>query len=553
MANITTQDRIARQLDSWVMDTDGLSMLQHFDYPETWSYEGNAAFTAGGAKFGKGCVHFPDTSSKAVVTNNTGMFDLSPLGNYEAECFVKFSDTNSSGSILKFGNLALTVNNDTIKMFNNALNTTQNSGYSFYGRHAFKYFSNTLTWADAKTACENLGGHLATSTSAEKNAFLATLTTAVAWLGGTDKAEEGTWLWITGEEWSYTNWHDNPSQPDNYQGTQHYLEINFGSSGNWGDDNATSTYGYICEWDFDVSADAFVPATSISLASNTFNLERSKLMLVDASGYSFYGGHTFKYFSNALYWEQAKAACEHLGGHLATSTSSEKNAFLMSLSNNSAIHLGCSYNSETWQWITGEEWSYTNWTENWPSNADTNPYGYINAGGAWMNGSTNYWGYVCEWDFDMRDLSPYDNSTWVNAWHHLLLRITDGYAYIFVDGVQALKAYISSQTAIAPERVELGGYVGYMDEFAFRRNAGTGTPTVPTEAYEMSTPTKIPTKDAPVTRVAWSAEGLPEGLTLSESGQLTGHPTTAGSYDSTVTVTTNWGTASKTVRIVVNS
>ena len=57
--------------------------------------------------------------------------------------------------------------------------------------------------------------------------------------------------------------------------------------------------------------------------------------------------------------------------------------------------------------------------------------------------------------------------------------------------------------------------------------------------------------NAPVTRVSWSAENLPDGLSLSESGVLSGHPTTAGSYESTVTVTTNWGTASKTVRIVV--
>ena len=51
--------------------------------------------------------------------------------------------------------------------------------------------------------------------------------------------------------------------------------------------------------------------------------------------------------------------------------------------------------------------------------------------------------------------------------------------------------------------------------------------------------------NAPVTRVSWSAENLPDGLSLSESGVLSGHPTTAGSYESTVTVTTNWGTASK--------
>lgn len=284
-------------------------------------------------------------------------------------------------------------------------------------------------------------------------------------------------------------------------------------------------------------------------------------MLVDSSGYSFYGGHTFKYFSNGLYWGQAKAACEYLGGHLATSTSSEKNAFLMSLSNNNVIHLGCSYNSETWQWITGEEWSYTNWTENYPSDADTNPQGYINAGGEWMNGSSAYWGYVCEWDFDIRDLSSYDNSTWFDTWHHILLRLSDTYLTLFIDGSLVLKDYISLQKVLAPAQIELGGFVGCLDEFAFRRNAGNGAPTIPEYPYnttiiqqggsEDSSSTQANTVRAPVTRVAWTAENLPAGVTLSESGLLSGRPTTTGTYNASMSVSTNWGTDTKTLRITV--
>ena len=79
-------------------------------------------------------------------------------------------------------------------------------GYKFYGGHTFKYYSDALTWTAAKAACEALGGHLATSTSVDKNTFLTTLTTAITWLGGTDEAAEGVWQWVTGEEWSYTNW-----------------------------------------------------------------------------------------------------------------------------------------------------------------------------------------------------------------------------------------------------------------------------------------------------------------------------------------------------------
>ena len=56
---------------------------------------------------------------------------------------------------------------------------------------------------------------------------------------------------------------------------------------------------------------------------------------------------------------------------------------------------------------------------------------------------------------------------------------------------------------------------------------------------------------APVTRSEWSSENLPEGITLSKDGILTGCPTVAGSYTCEISVTTNWGTTSKTISIRV--
>ena len=57
--------------------------------------------------------------------------------------------------------------------------------------------------------------------------------------------------------------------------------------------------------------------------------------------------------------------------------------------------------------------------------------------------------------------------------------------------------------------------------------------------------------NAPVTRVRWWCDNLPDGLELSESGQLSGRPTIAGNYACTVKVATNWGEATKIVNIRV--
>lgn len=405
MSNITTQNRIARQLDGLVENTEGLSMLQHFDYPETWSYEGNA-YLSSDAKFGKRCAYFPDTTSKAVVTNTTGMFSMSPFGNYEAECFVKHG--------------YLSINYQDFS----GLIYERNGDYYFYNGHTFRYFADNKVREAATAACEALGGHLATSTSAEKNEFLTSLVSNWTAIGG--QKIDDAWSWVTGETWDYTNWGSN--YPSNDENTL-YLEMN--SSGEWGNIFSYYALPYICEWDYEI-ADSIIDFGGLSL-NLTYN---GKLQLT----------------SNA--WNIEKTS---------------------------------------------------------------------------------------------------DTGLTANEWHHILFRITGGYAYVFVDGVQLLRAGITSSSSIAPESVKLGGYVGYLDEFSFRHNAGTEPPTVPESAYEMgiSSLERIPTVNAPVTRASWSAEGLPEGVTLSESGVLTGHPTTAGTYDSTVTVTTNWGTVTKVIRIVV--
>ena len=57
--------------------------------------------------------------------------------------------------------------------------------------------------------------------------------------------------------------------------------------------------------------------------------------------------------------------------------------------------------------------------------------------------------------------------------------------------------------------------------------------------------------NAPVTRAVWTCIDLPAGLTLSADGKISGHPTVAGSYECHVSISTNWGSAEKTIRIRV--
>lgn len=86
--------------------------------------------------------------------------------------------------------------------------------------HAYWIFDDYLSWGTARQFCEALGGHLATITSeGEQDAIassgaLSTTSQIGFWLGGSDAEEEGTWKWLTGEDFTYSNWHPE-GQPDN--------------------------------------------------------------------------------------------------------------------------------------------------------------------------------------------------------------------------------------------------------------------------------------------------------------------------------------------------
>ena len=126
-----------------------------------------------------------------------------------------------------------------------------------------------ISWVDAKAASEAKGGHLATTTSKEENDFVYNLVAGDdhywfldsdhngegPWLGGYQPPDSpepvGNWTWVTGEQFSYTNWV--PGQPDNIVDDEDSL--NFMAAGSlkgptWNDvPNDLALKGYIIEWD----------------------------------------------------------------------------------------------------------------------------------------------------------------------------------------------------------------------------------------------------------------------------------------------------------------
>ena len=164
-------------------------------------------------------------------------------------------------------------------------------------------------------------------------------------------------------------------------------------------------------------------------------------------------GHTYAVYDVSMTWHQAKAYCESLGGHLVTITSAEEQIFVQNLIRNCSKNqywLGAAETTRTagiqnhiWQWVTGEAWAYTNWSNGEPNNLNDvehylqmfripNPFNREpNALGKWNDITVdNLWGldidwsdrigFICEWDYGYS--RPFES--WKKPWaQHVRLEV----------------------------------------------------------------------------------------------------------------------------------
>lgn len=125
-------------------------------------------------------------------------------------------------------------------------------------------------WPIARGEAEALGGHLVTITSAAENDFVRPLLVDgsfnVSLLGG--HKVDGTWRWVTGEAWTYSNWY--PGEPNNATGNEIYL-ASWITPGTWND--VWPEYqgsGYVVEWEAcddcagDINADRTVDGVDLA-------------------------------------------------------------------------------------------------------------------------------------------------------------------------------------------------------------------------------------------------------------------------------------------------
>lgn len=133
------------------------------------------------------------------------------------------------------------------------------TGAVAWNGHKYKVFNDPCSWHDAKKRCEDMDGHLVIINDENEQAFVVNLLMRSGipvensrrnwggfWIGATDEATEGQWVWVDGSPMRYQQWCY--GQPD---GSGNYPKLCIDHGGGWDDQpvGGLGTSLFICEWD----------------------------------------------------------------------------------------------------------------------------------------------------------------------------------------------------------------------------------------------------------------------------------------------------------------
>ena len=115
--------------------------------------------------------------------------------------------------------------------------------------HTYLLCTSAQNWWNARSFCLQFGMDLVTINNANENSWLFNQAGPISaqkwWTGLNDQANEGSFVWSSGQYSGYTNWHS--GEPNNV-GNEDCMQIfRFGWDYTWNDEPCGSAFKYVCE------------------------------------------------------------------------------------------------------------------------------------------------------------------------------------------------------------------------------------------------------------------------------------------------------------------
>ena len=280
--------------------------------------------------------------------------------------------------------------------------------------HWYEFRSEYTPWNIARNQSHLDGGYLATVQGHAENNFVKSIVPYSTWLGGTDEAQEGTWVWENGEPWNYSKWGN--SEPNN-NGAEHYTYLYPGYSvpgttALWYDGDLNATIGYTVEWSADCNGDGIVDYGQIldgtyadANGNGVPDCCDNGTPCDDATGNAVQwpvseggNGNWYELIQNDpnRCWLEAQAYAEALGGRLASLETLSEFEFAKTIvyggTGPYSAMIGLQQDEDGaepaggWRWLSGEPLQYDQWAstlddaggcQDWASFADGSGYGKL--------------------------------------------------------------------------------------------------------------------------------------------------------------------------------
>jgi hypothetical protein len=115
-----------------------------------------------------------------------------------------------------------------------------------YGGHGYMFCTGTATWDTADRRYQGYGYLLVTINDSAEQAWLTSTAASYGtskswWMGANDRGSEGSWVWDSGQAWTYSNW--SSGQPDNGSYSEDCGNFSPWGTGQWNDEQCW-TYLY---------------------------------------------------------------------------------------------------------------------------------------------------------------------------------------------------------------------------------------------------------------------------------------------------------------------
>jgi hypothetical protein len=166
---------------------------------------------------------------------------------------------------------------------------------------------------------------------------------------------------------------------------------------------------YSNSWRF-VSAAAPQPAASVTQPTTAQQPAVNNSIISESAVVYAGNGHKYEIIDIGATWTKARDECKNKGGYLVTITSKEEQEFIVDLLSKNgkgdSYWLGGYRQGNTWKWVTGEAFTYTNWTGRTVGSEDLlmilrvqQSWSPTTRAGQWTYAKNDRRdGYICEWD-----------------------------------------------------------------------------------------------------------------------------------------------------------